>query len=107
MMATICSSERTYLVRSILCDGSISLIVPLSGHFYFTKLLLPALVRGATASSDGKARVVNVSSSALWFTTLDYNTFRDGPARVKKGKTDLYAQSKFVRLGEHSGPFAA
>jgi NAD(P)-dependent dehydrogenase (short-subunit alcohol dehydrogenase family) len=65
------------------------------GHFYFTKLLLPALVRGATASSDGKARVVNVSSSALWFTTLDYNTFRDGPARVKKGKTDLYAQSKF------------
>jgi NAD(P)-dependent dehydrogenase (short-subunit alcohol dehydrogenase family) len=69
-----------------------------SGHFYFTKLLLPALIKGARSSPDGKARVVNVSSLALWLSTLDFNTFRDGPARIKKGTHRLYAQSKFVRV---------
>jgi retinol dehydrogenase 12 len=75
-----------------------SSMMPHSGTFYYTKLLLPALLRGATTSSDGKARVVNTSSSALYFSKLDYNTFRDGPSRVKKGTTDLYGQSKFVGL---------
>jgi len=65
------------------------------GHFYFTKLLLPALLKGAKASLDGKARVVNVSSSALYLSKLDYDTFRDSPARVKKGTISLYSQSKF------------
>ncbi|KAL6306485.1 hypothetical protein BKA93DRAFT_729246 [Sparassis latifolia] len=65
------------------------------GHFYFTKLLMPALLRGAQTSSDGKARVVNTSSSALYFSTLDFDTFRDGPERLKKSTTRLYAQSKF------------
>jgi len=65
------------------------------GHFYLTKLLLPALLSGARSSPDGKARVVNVSSTALYFSTLDFDTFRDGPKRVKKGTIGLYAQSKF------------
>jgi retinol dehydrogenase-12 len=66
------------------------------GHFYFTKLLLPTLVSTAKSSPDGKARVVNTSSSAHMFSNLNFQTFKDGPARRKKGTEVLYAQSKFV-----------
>ncbi|TFK37741.1 NAD-P-binding protein [Crucibulum laeve] len=65
------------------------------GHFYLTKLLVPALVNGAKTSSDGKSRVVTTSSSAMWFDKVDYKTIKDGPLRIKKGTTGLYAQSKF------------
>lgn len=83
-------------VDMITSDGyDLQFGVNVLGHFYFTKLLLPALIKGAASSSDGEARVVNVSSSAFWFSTLDYSTLRDGPARVKKGPIGLYSQSKF------------
>ena len=66
------------------------------GHFYFTKLVMPALLAAAAASPEGIARIVNTSSNAHWFSGLDYNTFRDSPARRKKSTTILYGQSKTV-----------
>ncbi len=68
------------------------------GHYYFTTLLLPALLAGVATSGDNTARVVNTSSSAHEFFALDFNTFKDGPARKKLGAQNLYAQSKFVSL---------
>ncbi|KAG0705603.1 hypothetical protein DFH29DRAFT_268501 [Suillus ampliporus] len=66
------------------------------GHYYFTKLLLPILTSTAKATSEGKVRVVNVSSCAHLFGQLDFNTFKDGPARKKCTRAGLYNQSKFV-----------
>jgi retinol dehydrogenase-12 len=66
------------------------------GHFYFTKLLLPTLISTAKSSQDGKARVVNTSSSAHMFSNLNFETFKDGPERRKKTTETFYAQSKFV-----------
>jgi retinol dehydrogenase-12 len=68
------------------------------GHFYLTKLVMPALIAAARTSSDGTARVVNTASNAHWVSDLDYNTFRDSPARIKKGTVALYGQSKTVRF---------
>lgn len=65
------------------------------GHYYFTKLLLPILTSTARAIPEGKVRVVNVSSCAHLFGGLDFNTFKDGPARKKCSRVILYNQSKF------------
>ncbi|KZW03701.1 NAD(P)-binding protein [Exidia glandulosa HHB12029] len=59
------------------------------GHFYFTKLLLPALL----ASTHG-ARTLHTSSSASQWGTIDFKTFKDGPERRKKSRPWLYGQSK-------------
>lgn len=72
------------------------------GHYYFTKLLLPTLIESAKTSPDGKARVINTSSSGHMFVKgLEFDTFRnDGPGEKKRksmGTQTLYAQSKFVR----------
>ncbi|KZP21940.1 NAD-P-binding protein [Athelia psychrophila] len=65
------------------------------GHFYFTELLMSLLISTAKTSPDGKARVINTSSSAVYVAkALDFETFTDGPARVKAGTTALYHQSK-------------
>ncbi|KAH7926405.1 NAD(P)-binding protein [Leucogyrophana mollusca] len=68
------------------------------GHFYFTKLLLPTLISTAQASPDGHVRVVTTSSSAHLFGNLDFNTFKDGPARKKLSTNVLYCQSKFGNI---------
>lgn len=68
------------------------------GHFYFTKLVTPALLAGAKTSTDGTARVVNTSSWMHLITELDFNTFKDSPARKEAGTSKLYSQSKLVRL---------
>ncbi|TFK24429.1 NAD(P)-binding protein [Coprinopsis marcescibilis] len=39
-------------------------------------------------------RVVNTSSSAAWVGAIDFNTFKDSPARSKLSTTALYSQSK-------------
>ena len=79
-----------------LTDGNPNLS---SGHFYFTKLLLPALILGAKSSSDGNARVVTTSSAAHTLVRgLDFNTFKDSPARRNRLSIMLYCQSKFVRF---------
>jgi hypothetical protein len=66
------------------------------GHFYFTKLVMPAALAAAAASSDGTARIVNTSSSGHLFSGLHYNTFKDSPARRKMSTLALYGQSKTV-----------
>ncbi|KAJ2929759.1 hypothetical protein H1R20_g7320, partial [Candolleomyces eurysporus] len=70
-------------------------LVDVPGHFYFTKLLLPALLKGAKSSPDGTARVVNTSSSAsLIARKINFDTLKDSRARRKSGPNQLYAQSK-------------
>ncbi|KAG6834050.1 hypothetical protein H0H93_012318 [Arthromyces matolae] len=71
----------------------------LAGHIYFTKLLLPALFAGAESSHDGKARVVNTSSSGhLLASGIDFTTLKDGRDRRKMFAFSLYAQSKFGNI---------
>ncbi|CDO72258.1 hypothetical protein BN946_scf184970.g110 [Trametes cinnabarina] len=65
------------------------------GHFYFTELLMPALLAGVESSPDHHARVITTSSFGAYMETLNYDTFKDGPARRKKMKEALYYQSKF------------
>ncbi|KAH9920280.1 NAD(P)-binding protein [Fomitopsis serialis] len=65
------------------------------GHFLFTKLLIPALVAGKDTSPDHHARVVTTSSSAAYGYTLNFDAFRDSPARRRMITTTLYSQSKF------------
>ncbi|KAJ3485818.1 hypothetical protein NLI96_g4702 [Meripilus lineatus] len=68
------------------------------GHFYFTELLMPALLAGKETSLDGHARVVTTSSSGAYFHTLKWDTFVDGPARLQMSTQDLYYQSKFANV---------
>ncbi|KAF8231776.1 NAD(P)-binding protein [Tricholoma matsutake] len=70
------------------------------GHFYLTKLLMPLLLSGAKSSPDGKSRVVNVSSVGhIMASNLDFNTFKDGPARRRPSvRSLLYGQSKFGNI---------
>ncbi|KAF5343488.1 hypothetical protein D9758_015647 [Tetrapyrgos nigripes] len=68
------------------------------GHFYFTKLLLPVLLSTAETTKN-PVRVVNTSSVGhVMFTKLDFNSFKDGPARKRLGKYLLYGQSKFGNI---------
>jgi len=66
------------------------------GHWYFTKLLIPALLAGKETSPDGHARIVTTSSSGAYLFTVNWESFRDGPQRRKMGTRMLYAQSKFL-----------
>ncbi|KAG2355237.1 hypothetical protein BDR07DRAFT_1613770 [Suillus spraguei] len=68
------------------------------GHFYFTKIVMPALLAGAAQSHDGTARIVNTSSIGHWLSGLDYNTFKDSSARKQKTTTTLYGQSKMGNI---------
>ncbi|KAG8947718.1 hypothetical protein FRC04_010492 [Tulasnella sp. 424] len=70
------------------------------GPAHLTLLLIPELVAGAKTSSDGKARVVNTSSAAVYLNhsgLLDWKTLEsDGAAeRRKLGSVMLYNQSKY------------
>ncbi|KAI6038878.1 hypothetical protein EDC04DRAFT_1844470 [Pisolithus marmoratus] len=68
------------------------------GHFYFTKLLLPILLSTAESSPAGTVRVVNTSSTAHWFGSLDFDTFKDTPKRRAQGTITLYSQSKAANI---------
>ncbi|KAK0480579.1 hypothetical protein IW261DRAFT_1684451 [Armillaria novae-zelandiae] len=64
------------------------------GHFYLTKLLLPALL-----PIEGKRQVLTTSSSATYLPLGDkilFDTLKNGPARKRKSPTYLYFQSKAV-----------
>ncbi|KAJ7176761.1 NAD(P)-binding protein [Mycena filopes] len=65
------------------------------GHFYLTKLLLPALLTAA-ASNPGTGRVVNLTSVAHYVAVPNYHTLKDGPARRKAHPGDMYCQSKWA-----------
>ncbi|EJF57874.1 NAD(P)-binding protein [Dichomitus squalens LYAD-421 SS1] len=64
------------------------------GHFYLTESLMPALLAAVRTSPDGHARVVTTSSSSVYLERLHFETFKDGPERIKLGKAALYNQSK-------------
>nr|VWO99675.1 Alpha-crystallin (Acr) (14 kDa antigen) (16 kDa antigen) (HSP 16.3) (Nox16) [Ganoderma boninense] len=64
------------------------------GHYYFTELLMPALLAGVKSSPDQHARVVTTSSSGAYFDTLHWDTFKDTPERKKQTPQALYFQSK-------------
>ncbi|TBU29866.1 NAD(P)-binding protein [Dichomitus squalens] len=66
------------------------------GPFYFTQLLMPALVAGSKTSPDHHARIITTSSSAAYLDTLHWDTFKDGPARRQQTTQALYAQSKLA-----------
>lgn len=67
------------------------------GHYYFTELLMPALLAGVKTSPDQHARVITTASSGAYFDTLHWDTFKDTPERKKLSKQNLYFQSKHVR----------
>ena len=68
------------------------------GHWYFTELLMPALFAGKETSPDHHARIITTSSSAAYLGSINWDTFKDGPARRKLSTQTLYSQSKLVRL---------
>jgi retinol dehydrogenase-12 len=69
------------------------------GHFYFTTLLLPALLAGAKSSADGKARVVNLTSISHYLPSgIDFAGLKGTPSDKVPSKIQLlqlYAHSKF------------
>lgn len=76
------------------------------GHWYFTELLMPALIAGVQSSPDHHARVVTTSSSGAYLATVDFDTLKDGPIRrAKMDPLALYVQSKFVRRSLLLCPF--
>ncbi|KIJ62658.1 hypothetical protein HYDPIDRAFT_94215 [Hydnomerulius pinastri MD-312] len=82
-------------VKEVTSDGyDLQFGTNVLGHYYFTKLLLPALTSTARSSPDGKARVVTVSSSMHMMSGLKFDAFKDTPARKKMSRYTLYAQSK-------------
>ncbi|KAI0782859.1 NAD(P)-binding protein [Abortiporus biennis] len=68
------------------------------GHWYFTELLMPALLAGKETSPDGHARIITTASNGAYFYTLNWDTFKDGPQRRKMSKINLYSQSKFANV---------
>ncbi|KAF6745194.1 hypothetical protein DFP72DRAFT_824718 [Ephemerocybe angulata] len=71
------------------------------GHWYFTKLVLPALLAPSKATSGKTGRVIHTSSSgSLLASTLKFETFKDHPSRTKAGTEYLYTQN----LQRHLGP---
>ncbi|KAA1467078.1 NAD-P-binding protein [Dentipellis sp. KUC8613] len=65
------------------------------GPFYFTKLLLPVLRRTSAAHPAAPARIITVGSTAGFMVpTIDFNTLRDAPARLRMPRTTAYMQSK-------------
>ncbi|KAF5309691.1 hypothetical protein D9611_014710 [Ephemerocybe angulata] len=65
------------------------------GHWYFTKLLLPALLAASKATNGKTGRVIHTSSSGSHLAnTLKFETFKDHPSRTTAGTQHLYAQSK-------------
>ena len=78
-----------------------------AGHFYFTKLLLPALTAAVEKSPPGAVRIVNVSSIAHYMPAREgirWGTI-SGPdaaaARRKLGGSRVYGQSKLVKCMIH------
>ncbi|PCH37266.1 NAD(P)-binding protein [Wolfiporia cocos MD-104 SS10] len=68
------------------------------GHYYFTKLLLPALLSGKETAPDHHTHIIHTSSSGAYLYTINWESFRDGPARRKMSTEQLYYQTKFVNV---------
>ncbi|KAF5323257.1 hypothetical protein D9619_013521 [Psilocybe cf. subviscida] len=83
-------------VRDITAQGyDLQFGTNVLGHFYLTKLLLPALLDGSKSSPDGWARVVNTSSAMAGLgKKINFDTLTDTPERKKQIAWQLYGQSK-------------
>ena len=75
----------------------------MTGHFYFTKLLLPLLIATAKKAPTDTVRVINVSSLGHYLGVpegIRWSTLVPGPesfeARRKLGTARLFGQSKTV-----------
>ncbi|KAF9524290.1 NAD-binding protein [Crepidotus variabilis] len=69
------------------------------GHFYFTTLLLPALIAGKNTSPDKKSRVVTTSSGAAYLSSgINFDALVDGHQRKKTSVETLYKDSKLGNL---------
>lgn len=68
------------------------------GHFYFTELLMPALIAGVASSPDHHTRIITTSSSGAYLGKIRFETFKDSPTRRKTPTDALYYQSKLVRI---------
>ncbi|KZT64537.1 NAD(P)-binding protein [Daedalea quercina L-15889] len=68
------------------------------GPFLFTKLLMPTLLAGKETHPDHHSRVIMTSSSGAYLYTLNFDTFKDGPARRKMSTENLYFQTKFANM---------
>ena len=92
-----CRGVMSWSVDALTADGyDLQFGTHVLGHFYFTELLIPALVAGAKTSPDRHSRVISTSSCMAYLETLDWDTFKDTPARQKMSIMPLYSQSKFV-----------
>ena len=68
------------------------------GHWYFTELLLPALLAVHQEEPGQKARVITTSSLASYIDTIHWDTIKDTPQRRKVALDGLYNRSKHVHL---------
>ena len=75
----------------------------MTGHFYFTKLLLPVLTATASNAPENTVRVVNVSSLSHYFGApegIRWTTINPGTKSIQKrrklGSARLYGQSRRV-----------
>lgn len=91
----IFNSAQTSSVR--ILHPSLPLIpnASLIGHFYFTKLLLPALRAGTLTSPSNHTRIITTSSYGAYMSTIDFDTLKDGEKRRRSGTRKMYSQSKF------------
>ena len=74
-------------LNAVLAVGcSVSYSILCLGHFYFTIVLLPTLLATAKISPDSNVRIVKISFMGHMFCGgIDFNTFKEGPVRKKKG----------------------
>lgn len=49
-----------------------------AGHYFFTELLLPALLEVGRYSSEKAARAINTSSAAAYLNPIHWDTLKDG-----------------------------
>lgn len=97
MASTLPSGPTSSVRPHTICDNLDTNRDYAVGHWLFTELLLSALV--SAPDSTAKPRIVTLSSCAAYISKLDFDTFTDTPARLKKGDIGLYAQSKYVSVG--------
>ncbi|KZT11743.1 NAD-P-binding protein [Laetiporus sulphureus 93-53] len=68
------------------------------GHFLFTGMLMPSLIAGAESSPDRHARIITTSSSIAMLGHINFDSWKEGPARQRTAVDLLYAQSKLANV---------
>ncbi|KAJ7752611.1 NAD(P)-binding protein [Mycena metata] len=68
------------------------------GHFYLAQLLLPRLKEAVKTSPDHVARIINTSSQAHVFGSMNFEALTNTAVRSELSPDALYAQSKFGNI---------